>query len=149
MILWPRSHMRSSDKRKAKFLLLHNACTTKLGRIKTYNKGNSPLMSHDPLTMWSHEVRWQIKSKISPLLQGQWPPNCDHLWWGKLTHNDPLITWSRKVTWKIKNLISPLPQGIWPPNMASWGLTVRRTYLWSHMIIWERSDVWSRDKLKA
>ena len=54
-----------------------------------------------------------------------------------------LITWSREVTRQIENLISPLPQSLWPSNMAS-----RATHLWNHMILWQRGDVWSHDKLK-
>ena len=38
---------------------------TKLG--SAYDDGNSPMMLHDPLTTWSHEVTWQIESLISPL----------------------------------------------------------------------------------
>ena len=34
-------------------------------------------MSQDPPTIWSHEVTWQIKNKIYPLLQGLWSPNLE------------------------------------------------------------------------
>ena len=30
--------------------------TTSLGRMETYNEGNSPIMPHDPVTTWPHEV---------------------------------------------------------------------------------------------
>ena len=56
--------------------------------------------------------------------------------------NSPIITlWSREVMWQIENLISPLLQGLWPPNMASSGIMVRETYLWSYMIHWQHSEV--------
>ena len=35
-----------------------------------HDEGNLPMMSHDPLTMWSHGVMWQIKSLMSPIPQG-------------------------------------------------------------------------------
>ena len=31
------------------------------------------IMSYNPLTTWSHEVTWSIKSKRSPIMQGLWP----------------------------------------------------------------------------
>ena len=37
--------------------------TTKIGRVETYNEGNSPIMSHDPMTTWSHEATRQVKNK--------------------------------------------------------------------------------------
>ena len=39
--------------------------TTKLGRMVIYNKGNSPIMSHDPPTTWSHEFRRKLKTKYA------------------------------------------------------------------------------------
>ena len=42
---------------------------TELGRVVTYAEGNSPMMSHDPLTTWSPGVTWQIKNLISPIPQ--------------------------------------------------------------------------------
>ena len=69
------SHVKSCDKIKTKYLLLNNACDHQLGRMVTYDEENSPIMSHDPLTTWSHEVTWQNKNRISPPLQRPWPPN--------------------------------------------------------------------------
>ena len=49
--------------------------TTTLGRVGVSDEGNSPMMPHDPLTTWSREVMWQIKSLISPISQSLSPPN--------------------------------------------------------------------------
>ena len=48
---------------------------TKPGRVVTYDKRNSPVMSDDPMITWSREVTWLIQSLISPFPQGLWPPN--------------------------------------------------------------------------
>ena len=37
---------------------------TKLVRVVTYDKGNSPTMSHDPVTTLSREITLQFKSSI-------------------------------------------------------------------------------------
>ena len=61
--------------KKRNFFYCTTRTTTKIGRIETYNEGNSPIMSHEPLATWWHEVTWQFKNKISPLLQRWWLPN--------------------------------------------------------------------------
>ena len=48
---------------------------TKLGRVVTYDEETSPIMSDDPLIMWSCEVTWQIETLISPLPKDLWLPN--------------------------------------------------------------------------
>ena len=63
--------------------------------------------------------------------------------------DESLITWSREFTWLIQSLISLFSQGLWLPNMTGWWLMVRRTYLWTHMILWQSGDVRSRDKSKV
>ena len=63
--------------------------------------------------------------------------------------DDPLLTWSWEVTWLIQSLVSPLPQGLWLLNMTGCWLMLRRTYLGTHMILWQSDDVWSRDKLSC
>ena len=62
--------------------------------------------------------------------------------------DDPLITWSHQATWQIENLVCPVLRGLWPPSMGGWGLIVRGTHLWSHIILWQPGDSWSRDRLK-
>ena len=79
-IMWPLSHVRSRDKIKTKYFLLNNVCGHQLCRMMTYNEEISPIMSCDSLIMWSHEVTWQNKNKISPLLQNLWPLNLAG-WW--------------------------------------------------------------------
>ena len=65
------------------------------------------MTSHDPLTTWSHEVTWQIKNKISPLLRSQWPINLSE-WWFMMreTHpwwpSDHVIKWSPVTNWELK-----------------------------------------------
>ena len=129
---------------------------TKLCRIVTNDEGNSPIVSHDSLTTKSREVTWQTKflllhnacegwlmaTKLGRVVtydEGNSP----------IMSDDPLITWSCEVTWQIENFISPLLQGLWPQNMTGWGLLVKETSLWSHMILRQYGHVWSRDKLKA
>ena len=55
----------------------------KLGRVVAYHKGLPPIKSHDPLTMWSFEITWQIKN-MSPLegayRQQTWQ-DYSWLWW--------------------------------------------------------------------
>ena len=48
---------------------------TKLGMILTYDEGNAPVMSHDPLTTRSREVTWKFKNLISPIPQRLLPPD--------------------------------------------------------------------------
>ena len=91
------SHVKSCDKMKMKYLLLNNACDQQLGRMVTYDEENSPIMSHDSLTTWSHEVTWQNKNRISHPLQNLWPPNLAE-WWLMIreTHTECQVTlWSR------------------------------------------------------
>ena len=44
-------------------------------RVVAYDKKNSLMKLHDPMTTLSREVTWQIKSLISPIPQSLWPPN--------------------------------------------------------------------------
>ena len=105
MTFWPLSHVRSHDKIKAKYFPLNNACDHQLCRMVTYNEENSTIMPHDPLTTWSHEVTWQNKNRISPLLQNKTWQGGD-LWWEKLTRNvrwtsDHVITWGHVTNSKL------------------------------------------------
>ena len=52
----------------------------KPGIVVAHDEGNSPIMSHDPLTTYSREVMWQIKSLMSPIPQNLWPPNLTGGW---------------------------------------------------------------------
>ena len=119
--------------------------TTKLGRIMTYSKCNSTIMSHDSLTTKSHEVMWQIKNKMQDLLckaySNQTWQGVD-LWLGKPTiiSDNPLITWGHVTNWKL-NISSS--ESSMTPIMAGWWLLVRGAYQWSHLILWQRGNVWS------
>ena len=116
--------------------------TTKLKRAVTYDEENSPMMSHDPLTIWSREVTWKIESLLSSLLK------C--LWFSKMSmSHDSLTQKSRAVTWQMKNGIFFLGQSLWPPNLAGWWVIMRGTHPYCHMTLWSRSHMRSRDKPKA
>ena len=53
---------------------------TKLGRVMIYDEGKPCMNFHDPLIMWSRNVKWQMKKVISPLLQSIWQPNLTGCW---------------------------------------------------------------------
>ena len=119
---------------------------TKLCRVVINDKRNSPIRLHDSLTTKLHEVTRQTKNEFFSFCT---TPGTTKL--GRMeTYNEgnPLTTWSHEVMWQIENLISVLLQDLWPPNMTGWGFMVRGAHLWSHMILWQRGDLWSRDRLK-
>ena len=73
-----------------------------------YDEEKSPMMTHDFLNTWSHEVTWQIKSLISPITKSLWPPNLTGRWlmMRKLFHNvtwpsDYVVTWSHVTNAKL------------------------------------------------
>ena len=73
------------------------AMATKLGRVVSYDEGNSTIMSDDPLVTWSHDVMWQIENLISPLPQGVWLSNVAD-WWLMVRVNHlcgHMILWKR------------------------------------------------------
>ena len=124
---------------------------TKLCRVFTKDEGNSPLMSHDPLTTKSHEVTWQKKPKFFLLHNA-----CDHQTFrmetynaGKLTHNvtwpsDHIVTW-RHVTNQKQNISSSAR-----PMATKLGRVV--TYDEGNspiMTLCSRDHVKSREKLKT
>ena len=104
-------------------------------------------MSYNPLTAWSHGLKWQIKKQN---ISSSTRPMTTKL--GKVvTYNegnvpiisdDALIRWSCEVISQIENLISPLSQGLWPPNMTECWLTVRGARLWSHVVLWQLGDAY-------
>ena len=53
------------------------------------------------------------------------------------------------VTWQITNKIYLLPRRLYPPNLTRWWLRARGYNSKSHMILWLRGHVRSRDKQKA
>ena len=65
-------------------------------------------MPHDPLTTWSREVTWQVKSLISPIPQSLWPPILTRRWLmmritQPLCHMTlwPRVTWSHVTKWEL------------------------------------------------
>ena len=78
LVAYPKDSIFIQDG-NALFHTMANLAPTFRG-IVTCNKGSSHIMLQDPPTMWSHEVKWQIKNKISPLLQSLWPPNLAGCW---------------------------------------------------------------------
>ena len=65
-----------------------------------------------------------------------------------LKSHDSLITCYAKSRDKPKSL-SPLPQCVWPPNLVGEWLTLRDSYLKSHMVLESRTLARSRDNLKT
>ena len=53
---------------------------TKLGRVGIYNQKLPSINSHNPLITWSCKVTWNIRSVISSIQRGLWPPNMAR-WW--------------------------------------------------------------------
>ena len=145
---WPHDHMRSHENISSS----GGPMATKFGRVVTYDKGNSPIMSNDPLITWSHEVTWQIKNLISPLLRGLWTPNMKggDLWWEEPTYG-VMILWNVVMCSHVteSKVTCPLWQDLRPWNLVSWWLMVRWKHLWSHMFLWPPGHMSSRDKLKA
>ena len=76
-VTWLSDHLFTEFtwQNKNEILSWNNACENQLGRMITYNEENPTIMSHEPLTTWSHEITWQNEYKISPYLQNPWPPN--------------------------------------------------------------------------
>ena len=62
-------HDHSCDKLKQNISFFARPATNQVGRVVTYDEGNSPI-PHDQLTALSLEVTSQNKSLISPLPQG-------------------------------------------------------------------------------
>ena len=54
---------------KQNLLSSARALALKRGRVVAYDEGNSPMMSHNPLTTWLRVVVLQIESFISPIPQ--------------------------------------------------------------------------------
>ena len=62
---------------------------------------------------------------------------------------DPLIKQFFKIAWQTKAILSPLLQCQWLPNLAVLGLTLRDSYLYSHMALWSSDLSRSDDELEA
>ena len=103
--------MRSRDKLKTKYFLLHNACDHQTwwdGDLKWEEFIHNVTWPSDHMIIWVHVT---IKNKISPLLQGLWAYGHQiwqggDLWWWKLSHNvrwlsDHVIAWGRVTKWKL------------------------------------------------
>ena len=58
------------------------------------------------------------------------------------------VTWSCEITWQTKSIVCSLQQCLWAPILARWWLTLRGSYLWTHMDLQSHGLARSRDKLK-
>ena len=125
---------------------------TKLGRVVTYHKGLPPIKSHDPLITCSFEITWQTGNIISLLhiptatKLGRMMTYSERLLF--ITLLNPLLTRSCNITWQINTIIFPLPQCLQPLKLTGWGLPMRGSYTWSHITLWQRDLVRSRDNLR-
>ena len=98
------------------------------------------------MTLWSRsDVKSRDKSKAKYLLlcktNGHQTWQSGDLWRGKLTE-----TLSHVTNWKVN--ICPSANSMTTKH-GRWELMLRGTHLWSHIILWQIGDVWSRDKLKV
>ena len=140
--LWSRSHVMSRWKLKTKHIFLHCVCDQqdwqdgdleweepihnvtwpsdhvatwgqqqiKFGKVVTYDKVNSPIMSGDPLITdyviaWGHVTNWRLNISF----------------------------FAKSITTKHGRLVTYSERN--PP--------------WNHMIFWQHTNVWLRDRLKA
>ena len=95
----------------------------KLSKLMTYGEVNTSIKSHIFLTTWLHKVTWQTKNRIFLPSEDFWPSNFAGCWHmvGE-AHNEVArsqeATWPQEVMCQIENLISPLLQGLyhhtWP-----------------------------------
>ena len=86
------------------------------------------------VTIENHYIsttRWPmatITDKIVTYLDGLLP----------IKSHGPFIRWSCKVTWQTKTIISQQ----WSPNLSDWWLTLKVSYLLSHM---DLENAWSHE----
>ena len=145
MTLWSRSHMRSRDKLKAKYLLFYKANGHQI--LQSDDLWWGKLTHNNPLIMWSREVTWQMENLYLPFrkLYDHQTWQVGNLWW---TY-DPLTIWWCVVTYQTKNVAHPLWQGLWTWNLESWWLMVRWMHpmkshipltTWSHEVTWQTKN---------
>ena len=144
-----RTHSNGRIKQGGKTLLFNHwkqytstttiPMTTWLGSVVTYLEGLPFLRWHNPLIMWSCEIKWKTKTITFPIPEyprsryklktyihyhnaaikrGRVVSYCEGLPIMKL--HDPLIMWSYRIMWQIKNVLSALQKWLKPPNVASW-----------------------------
>ena len=106
LIMWSRCHETKWELYISTFTRLINS---KPGTVVTYVERLAPIKSHVLLTIWSRNVKRQVKNVISPLLQDLQASNfaqcysglgaltCKIIW--------PLITWLHDVTWQTLSSI--------------------------------------------
>ena len=127
---------------------------TKHGNVKTQHQGSPLTYSHNPLTMFSEEVRWQTENIISAITmlmvtrtiklvayQPKFPA---------INLHDPSIRWWWVVIRQIKYIIFQSAEDPWTPNYARSWLTVRASHPWSRMTLWSREQLeitWQFEKL--
>ena len=89
------------------------------------------------MKFWIHDLTrlYDKLDKIMIYLKGLLPTNLP----------DPLVTWFSKITLQTKTTTSSLPQCLWPVKFAGWWLTMRVFHPESHMTLWSRDHVRSRD----
>ena len=129
---------------------------TKPGRVVTYDKKNSLVMSDDPLITWSCEVTWLIRSLLSPLSQGLWPSNMTgwrtYLWleeptYGLIWSSDKVVMCGdvTKQKCNISSLIRPMAMKL--GKLMTYGevnAPVKSHVLltsWLHKVTWQTKNV--------
>ena len=94
---------------------------TTLGWRMSQADGPQLVKLPDRAITWPHEVTWQIKNDISPLIRGLWLLILRFIVHGHYP-SSLLTLWAcdQAITWLIKNVIFQLPREIWLPNFTKW-----------------------------
>ena len=117
---------------------------TKLGWVLTYLEGVSLIKSHDPLITWSCEISWRTKTHYMSTTTMSMATKLDRVVTycqaGPPTKSEGcLVIRSCEILLQTKTTIAPLPECLWPPNSARWWLTMKGSFLFSHMTL----NIWS------
>ena len=112
----------------------------KLGRIVSYNDGNSLMSSHDPLTTWSRLIMWLIESLISSKTS-MTTKLCRVVTYDE--GNSSIMSQDSLTT-----SLHDKQQLLRPPSVVGWWF-IMRTHPQCYVTLWPRCHMGSRDKLKT
>ena len=139
-IRWPSDHVimwGHVTHRKLNISSFARSMTTKHDRLVTYAERSPPMVSHVPLTTWSHEVMWQFKNQIFLPSKDVWPPKlCNGLTYGeakpimKWHNSDHIIIRDHVPNWKSD--ISSSTKSALPELAGRWRM-VAESHSWSYM----------------
>lgn len=131
MTLWSYGLTKSCDKLKSIYLHYHSASGHQTVQPGIYLKRILPIKSHGSWNTSTLEITSTTTDHIITKL-------------GRMDYfeallainsNNPLIMQSFEFTLQIKINISSIQQFPWQPTIAEFWLTLRDSYLYSHMVI--------------